>query len=657
MKTYINLIVICMLLLKQGAMKAQISEGGTPPSFEMESDSSLPESIPVEIINTGVTTTEAGVLIAGYSTKVDYDIKRLGTLYEQSDGSKIWKIRFQVEEATSLMFLFDEYQVPEGAKLFIYSSNREKVMGAFTSRNNKSYGRLATAPIKGNDIIIEYYVPSSQEEGVLHLSKIGAMFSNSPIQRAFGDAATCNNNVMCPEGDPWCNQRRSVAMIFFINDENDEIPFCSGSLITKEKRDYRPYFLTAFHCLDFDADINMSDEEQNNAMNFVFAFNYQSDQCENSNDEPDLYEFSISGANYRSSNSYSDFALLELSARPPGNFNAYYNGFDNRNTRPAKNGAIIHHPRVDVKKISFYEDQPNRKLINDIKTWEIDYTSGITEGGSSGAPFFGGDKLLVGQHYGAELYSPVCDGGYIFGYAGRFDKSWDYGSNTFNRLQNWLHPTNDGLTTMTGDDPCHFSYDFTNVNDLHTSENVDGSASGIFSWGVHTYNGVYEAVQKITSGENVIIQDTKTVVFNAGQEVHIKEGFHAEQGSVFHAYIEGCLSGCGNGRSAEAPYTLYEKDTSKVDEEENPILKFFDHTFNIYPNPTSGIFYIRPEGDKGMIYQIEITDTLGRVIYTSQENTSKESTIDISGNSNGIYYLKINYAKSTQTKRIVLDSN
>ena len=54
------------------------------------------------------------------------------------------------------------------------------------------------------------------------------------------DSGSCNNNVICPEGDPWRDQIRSVAMITVGGSG-----FCTGQLINNCANDGTPYFLTA----------------------------------------------------------------------------------------------------------------------------------------------------------------------------------------------------------------------------------------------------------------------------------------------------------------------------------------------------------------------------------------------------------------------------
>ena len=56
---------------------------------------------------------------------------------------------------------------------------------------------------------------------------------------------SCNINVVCPDGDPWRNQIRSVARITMSG-----MFVCTGQLINNTAQDDTPYFLTAQHCIE-----------------------------------------------------------------------------------------------------------------------------------------------------------------------------------------------------------------------------------------------------------------------------------------------------------------------------------------------------------------------------------------------------------------------
>ncbi|MGC4040150.1 MAG: leucine-rich repeat domain-containing protein [Flavobacterium sp.] len=80
----------------------------------------------------------------------------------------------------------------------------------------------------------------------------------------------------------------------------------------------------------------------------------------------------------------------------------------------------------------------------------------------------------------------------------------------------------------------------------------------------------------------------------------------------------------------------------------NPIIDF-DNSVKIYPNPTTSIINIQSEFN---IESIQLYDMQGRVLETVLEaaNTSK---LDISGKSNGIYFLKIKTEKGSKVEKIV----
>src|SRR5690554_8156608 len=99
-------------------------------------------------------------------------------------------------------------------------------------------------------------------------------------------------NVNCPDGAAYMNQRNSVVML--VSGSNG---FCTGALINNTQFDGTPYVLTANHC-------------GSNVTNWIFRFNWQSDNCNNPPSSPSFE--SLSGAVQRASRQPSDFSLLEI---------------------------------------------------------------------------------------------------------------------------------------------------------------------------------------------------------------------------------------------------------------------------------------------------------------------------------------------------------
>ena len=111
------------------------------------------------------------------------------------------------------------------------------------------------------------------------------------------------------------------------------------------------------------------------------------------------------------------------------------------------------------------------------------------------------------------------------------------------------------------------------------------------------------------------------------------------------------------------PYTVsldgYETETGTVtvsgaDVNENVeltigIIENEQTAFNIYPNPSNGIFNINANG----VYEVTIINITGEVIYSNiHEN---KTVLDLSNHAAGIYFLRMKTETSTISRKIVLE--
>ncbi|MFN2429669.1 MAG: serine protease, partial [Cryomorphaceae bacterium] len=374
----------------------------------------------------------------GAIAEVDFDSDRHGSWTSLPNGDRVWRLAISSPGALSLNFLFDDYQVPEGGKVFVYNPEKTQLLGSFTSENTSKINSLGVGILHGDKMIIEYVEPVEVSgQGYLHISKIThgyrSILGASQQEKAgpFGNAAACNINVNCPEGAPFEFEKRSVAIIV-VNDNG----VCSGALVNNTLQDQTPYFLTANHCLP---------GNPSNTQNWIFYFNHETPDCAGEVDAPTNQ--SISGASLRASNAESDFGLVEFNDNVPNSYNVCYSGWDASDDETANSSFGIHHPRGDVKKICFDEDAPYHDNIGTFvnQVWYIDqWEDGVTEGGSSGSPLFNDAGLLIGQLAGG---AAACDGEVnngLFDYYGRLGVSWDYGSSATSRLSDWLDEANTG---------------------------------------------------------------------------------------------------------------------------------------------------------------------------------------------------------------------
>ena len=374
----------------------------------------------------------------GYPFDVNYNLMNSGSWETLDDGGRLWRLKIECPGAYSINLVYERFRLPEGARLYLYSEDQSMVIGAFSSQNNKPYDRFSTAPVKGEVCILEYYVPAGlSHPGEIEISRIvhgyrDIFFSDrSKDADGFNGSGSCNNNVHCPEGDPWQNEIRSVAMII----NGGGYRWCSGAMVNNVRQDLTPYFLTADHCLGSEPD-------------WVIMFNYESPNCDNINGPTWM---TISGTTLRAANDFSDFALVELSEAPPDSYNVYYAGWTNVDVASSQSVAI-HHPSGDIKKISFdYDPVTSTSYLSaaagDNSHWRIgQWEDGTTEGGSSGSPLFDPDHRIVGQLHGgyASCTSITSD------WYGKFSKSWNHGASAASRLSDWLDPDNTGADVLDG---------------------------------------------------------------------------------------------------------------------------------------------------------------------------------------------------------------
>ena len=74
----------------------------------------------------------------------------------------------------------------------------------------------------------------------------------------------------------------------------------------------------------------------------------------------------------------------------------------------------------------------------------------------------------------------------------------------------------------------------------------------------------------------------------------------------------------------------------------------------IYPSPTNGFLTV-DFGHGAVASAIIITDAFGRTIWKKASSISSKETIDLTGFSNGIYFVKVENDNGSTTQRIILN--
>lgn len=425
------------------------------------------------------------------SEEVGFDTRNSGTWLALPDG-RLWRLRIHSPGAVSNNLAITRFDLPEGAKFWIYNPEGEHVEGAFTSENRDNEGGLWTPVIDGDEIVLELFLPVEASKATLRIGQVNKGY------HGFGHShGACNNDVICPEGNPWRPQIRSVAT-YTISGTGA----CSGQLMNNTAQDFTPYFLSADHC----------GVTTGNDNTLVFYWNYEAPNC-GDQDGGSLAE-NQTGATLRARSAASDFALVELNA-PPVAANAYFSGWDATGAAPASTTGI-HHPSAHVKSISFNTnavtstDYFSATVSATANHWRVDdWEDGTTEGGSSGSCLWDtATKRCIGQLHGglASCAAPTTADWY-----GKLSVSWTGGGTSATRLRDWLDPGNTGALSINGDphittlDGTH--YDFQGAGEFVVLRDVGGAEvqarqapiATTFNPGPNPYHGLATCVSLNTA--------------------------------------------------------------------------------------------------------------------------------------------------------------
>jgi len=452
------LLMVTLSLFFTSTSDAQISQGGTP--FNVGG------AIPVPIktmrgLSLAKVKKEDQAMIEtvrfAAPLPLSIDPATEGKWTRLPNGDQLWQFELQVDNALGLFVVFENFNLPAGAKLFGYHPQTKEKLGAYTERNNKPHGEFMLGMITGKILRLEYLVPVAsvgpQLKTPFKIKKLYVAYnadyikpsvSESRTSSDFEDAMDCNININCSQGNAWQDHKRGVVRMLRVFEEG--IGWCTGSLVNNTNQDGTPYVLSAHHCIaGFTPLLNL----------WRFDFNYEFSGCNDESVEPVTY--SMQGCQYRSGREQTDFLLLELTDVIPQSYNVYFQGWDRSDTAIPNSMTGIHHPRGDVKKIST-SDQPITVFNNSIiwptpsgtvitppnHHFRVVLSEGTVEDGSSGSAFFNENGLIVGQLHGGNL---GCNSNNVT-YYGRFSLSWEDGNTPDTRLRDWLDPANTGQTSI-----------------------------------------------------------------------------------------------------------------------------------------------------------------------------------------------------------------
>lgn len=377
------------------------------------------------------------------------------------DEYDLYLLKVVIPYAQAIGFSSDNFYLPKGGELYLYNTDRSKVLGAFTSDNNTEEGVFVTEYVYGEELIIEYYQPKNITDNakielsefvyfyrdVIHFEDLSeetdeylSETEENAIIKKFRDSGSCNVNVNCSEGSNYQDVKKAVCRIQVRGGYS--YYFCTGTLINNTSNDKTPYVIAAGHCVSYSSTSDYN--------SFIFYFNYEASGCSTPNTEPGYT--SLTGCTRLAyDNTYgdngTDHLLVRLKSSIPSSLNPYFAGWSRSTTAPNK-GVCIHHPSGDIKKISTFTQKPTAAEGYTTTHWRVYWAQttngfGIVEGGSSGSGLFNTSGLLVGTLTGGYSDCSNSSASDQRDWYGQFNKQFQY-------LSQWLDPSNTGVTTLNG---------------------------------------------------------------------------------------------------------------------------------------------------------------------------------------------------------------
>lgn len=160
----------------------------------------------------------------------------------------------------------------------------------------------------------------------------------------------------------------------------------------------------------------------------------------------------------------------------------------------------------------------------------------------------------------------------------------------------------------------------------------------------------YDATQVITvagAGTSFVVQSGSTVNMIAGSKIDFRTGTKIKSGSHLHGWIAPTGPYCGAKEASFIETADYQQEPAGNQKSGIPV---------VFPNPTSGIFYLNPQNVKPenpvrmCIYNLQ-----GNRILEEEFVLNGKHEFNLSGKPAGIYVMKLFYDDSVYTIKVILN--
>jgi hypothetical protein len=343
-----------------------------------------------------------------------------------ADGESLWRMAISSPGAAGIRVEFRNFSAGAG-NVWLYDG--EQVAGPYTGQGIFDNGHFWSATIFSESVTLEYEPGPDTPAGTSPPFEIDAISQQTTAAAAVSaapDAGVVNTADYC-ELDPNCypDWQPAMSMVAQLAFERDGLRYlCSGSLVATRDNSFKPYLLTAGHC------INTEDA----ARSLEVYWKYQTSSCAGAPPASrDANEPATLGGHLLASGPIEDgdYSLVLLTGVPN---DVTFSGWDTGDPAQATPLVGIHHPAGSWKRISFGDRVGDMTaVVGDSVApgnlyLQVQMEKGRIEPGSSGSPLFSSPGVVVGTlTYGPESpYLSACQiDPFVAGY-GRFSNTYPY---------------------------------------------------------------------------------------------------------------------------------------------------------------------------------------------------------------------------------------
>ncbi len=75
---------------------------------------------------------------------------------------------------------------------------------------------------------------------------------------------------------------------------------------------------------------------------------------------------------------------------------------------------------------------------------------------------------------------------------------------------------------------------------------------------------------------------------------------------------------------------------------------------SVYPNPTSGVFFLNIESQLFETFEVKVVNLIGQPVLIREVSTNERTQFDLAGLPKGVYFVKIKVDQQQVVKRVIL---